>query len=115
MQKLFTIRPWKACTITVFRTGTDHRGAANVEVVVLDEGKQVFGPDTEGMRLTGSLSPFWSDDGDDAKRYALTFAGMKPGDTEADFFDDYTPAQLLWAKDHGDDLTMIAYDRYGED
>lgn len=114
-EKLFTIRPRKGTTITLFQTGFDSRGAASVEVVVRDNGREVFGPGTDGMRLTGALSPLFSTDGIDAKRYALSYASIRPGDTDKDFFDPYTPAQLAWVEANGEELSMLTFARYGDD
>jgi hypothetical protein len=38
---------------------------------------------------------------------------MRPGDTDAEFFADYTDDQLAWAEAHADSLQMVAFDRYG--
>ena len=113
--KLFTLRPWRGVGITLYATGTDARGATTVEVVVRERGFTVFGPGRKGMRLTGALSPFVSDDGPEARAYALSYAGTKPGDTDADFFDAYTKGQREWVEDNGERLAMLRFDRYGDD
>lgn len=56
-----------------------------------------------------------TDDGDDAMRAAITAVAMKPGDTDAEFFADYTPEALAFVTEHGENMAMVAYDRYGED
>ena len=39
---------------------------------------------------------------------------MKPGDTDSEFFEDYTPAQIDFVTQYGEEICMIAYDRHGE-
>ncbi len=53
-------------------------------------------------------------DSDDAKALVLSLFAMKPGDTDADYFDGYTPEQLAFATRYGEDLSMAAMDRFGE-
>ena len=113
-ERLFSIRPLKGISIEMFEIGTDNRGAARVEVVVRDSGRMVFGPDAPGMRLIGALSPMHSSDGADARAFALDYAAMRPGDTDDDFFSEYTPEQLAWVERHADALSMAKYDRYGD-
>ncbi len=35
-----------------------------------------------------------------------------PGDTDAEFFEGYTPEQLEWVTTHGEELDCIKHDRY---
>ncbi len=37
---------------------------------------------------------------------------MKPGDTDSDYFANYTSAQLAFASTYGDELSMTAEERY---
>ena len=53
-------------------------------------------------------------DGDDAKELVLSLLSMKPGDTDADYFARYTPEQLEFAESHGEELSFIKVERYGE-
>lgn len=53
-------------------------------------------------------------DSDDAKELALSLLAMKPGDTDEDYFASYTEDQLRFASSYGDELRMVALDRYGE-
>lgn len=54
-------------------------------------------------------------DSDAAKSLVLSLVAMKPGDTDADYFEGYSDAQKRWAQAFGDEITMVRYDRYGED
>lgn len=113
--RLFSIHPWKGVTITMYGTGRDYRGATTVEVVVRDNGRTIFGPGVLGMRMTGALSPLHSDDGIDAKRFALAYAAMQPEDASPDFEEAYTPDQRAWAEANGERLSLVAFHRYGDD
>jgi hypothetical protein len=52
-------------------------------------------------------------DGQRAKELVLSLLAMKPGDTDDDFFAGWTEAQLDFASRYGEELGMIAEDRYG--
>ncbi len=54
-------------------------------------------------------------DGDYAKAAVLSLFALKPGDTDSDFFADYSEAQLSFVECHGEEIAMIQFDRYGED
>lgn len=54
-------------------------------------------------------------DGESAKALALSLFALKPGDTDREFFDDYTPEQLEFAGRFGEEISMIQLDRFGED
>lgn len=41
---------------------------------------------------------------------AVFFMSLQPGDTDDEFFEDYTPEQLAFVKEHGEDLSLIAFD-----
>ena len=43
-------------------------------------------------------SPMHADDSDETLRAILGFLTLRPGDTDRDYFDDYTPEQLAWAE-----------------
>lgn len=47
-------------------------------------------------------------DSDDSVRGLIGFLTLKPGDTDDDYFKDYTPEQLAWAKSEGECLSMWA-------
>ena len=53
-------------------------------------------------------------DGDYAKEAVLSCLALRPGDTDADFFAEYTPAQLDFVSTYGEELSMVVSDRYGE-
>ena len=53
-------------------------------------------------------------DGDDAKELVCSLLGMKPGDTDSEYFEHYTPEQLAFAEQYGETVDMYAMDRFGE-
>jgi hypothetical protein len=53
-------------------------------------------------------------DGKDAKRAAVSSFSLKPGDTDREFFDAYTPEQLAFVEQFGEEIGLFVYDRYGE-
>lgn len=53
-------------------------------------------------------------DGDDAKELVCSLLGMKPGDTDSEYFENYTPEQLAFAEQYGETVDCYAMDRFGE-
>lgn len=54
-------------------------------------------------------------DSDDAVRSLMGFLTLKPGDTDAEYFENYTPAQKSFARDHAESVQMAVIDKFGED
>ena len=74
---------------------TDRRGQSFIAYrfgVVGDEAPLFEGTDFAG-------SPMHADDSDACVATLLTFLTLRPGDTDRDYFDDYTPDQLDWTHD----------------
>lgn len=57
------------------------------------------------------MSQWTSTDGPEARALTLSLFGMKPWDTDADYFDGYTTEQLEWARSNGEYLSMLATER----
>jgi len=52
-------------------------------------------------------SPFYEDRLSAASaRELIGFLCLRPGDTDDEFFEKYTPEQLAWAKQHGENYSM---------
>lgn len=62
-----------------------------------------------------AVNRWTSIDSDAAKALVLSLLAMKPGDTDRDYFVGYTPEQLEWASEHGEELTLEQWRRFGED
>lgn len=54
------------------------------------------------------VSPMHSIDSDDALRGLLGFLTLRPGDTDADYFAEYTPRQLSFAEGDAEYLSLYA-------
>lgn len=69
---------------------------------LLHGGKPIF--DGEDF----SPSPMHEVDSDEAVAHLLSFLSLQPGDTDDEYFENYIPEQLEWAKAHGEELSWIA-------
>ena len=54
-------------------------------------------------------SPMHADDSDATLRGLLGFLTLRPGDTDAEYFDDYNPAQLAFAASDACELLAFIY------
>ena len=71
----------------------------------LSDNKSIF----EGEDF--SPSPQHSVDGIEAVCGLLGFLTLKPGDTDQEYFDDYTPEQLEWCQGNdAEEIGLIVYD-----
>jgi len=55
-------------------------------------------------------SPLHAIDSDDCVFSLLSFLSLCPGDTDAEYFDAYTPSQIKWRDEHAGDLAMLVYE-----
>jgi len=64
-----------------------------------------------------SFSPscMYADDSDQCVAALLGFLTLRPGDTDADYFADYTPEQMTFCGQHAETLSCEAVTRFGED
>src|SRR5262245_54254991 len=87
--RVFELRTWD--------TGrTDWRGQTRIGYLfgVRGESSPIF----EGTDFAGS--PMHADDSDLTLASLLCFLTLRRGDTDAGYFDDYTPEQLDWTEDY---------------
>lgn len=97
-------RPYRSgpiFTLTLWYQGTDTIG------YTLSQGKTVI---FEGADFCPS--PMHSVDGDDAVNSLMTFLTLRNGDTEAEYFDKYTPAQLEFSEQHAEALSACVDARF---
>lgn len=80
----------------------DWRGQSKLAYRFTDGGKVIF----EGDDFAGS--PMHADDSDETVAALLSFLSLLPGDTDPDYFDRYSPAQLDWARANGEELGLLA-------
>ena len=59
-------------------------------------------------------SPLHSVDGDETVKALMTFLTLRPGDTDQEYFDNYTPEQLDYCSQHAESLSCEIYSRFGE-
>lgn len=88
-----------------FRDGDTHTG---IDAEMSHGGAVVFprGSTWCGMPAGSTI------DGNEAKELVASLFAMKPGDTDEEYFANYTPEQLAWAETFGEELSMLAQDRY---
>lgn len=55
-------------------------------------------------------SPLHAIDSDATLASLLGFLSLKPGDTDSEYFMDYTPVQLAWCRRRGEELGILAYE-----
>lgn len=55
-------------------------------------------------------SPLHADDSRETIACALSFCALRPGDTDREYFEDYTPLQMEFARRFGEELSLIAYE-----
>jgi hypothetical protein len=101
------IRTWESDTfrLDLYATErTDWRGQTVLAYEFYDQGELIF----KGEDFAGS--PMHADDSDESVAALLSFLSLRPGDTDAEYLESYTPAQMAWCEDRGEELSMHAYD-----
>jgi hypothetical protein len=83
-------------------------GHQRLNIIVRQNGREVF-PD--GWLYVGIPAGHCTDSAY-AKEAAASCVAMRPGDTDAEYFAEYTPDQLAWAQANGEELSMLVSDRY---
>lgn len=58
----------------------------------------------EGRDFSGS--PLHADDSDETVKALVTFLTLKPGDTDAEYFEFYTPTQMAFAQGPAEELSL---------
>ena len=86
-------------------------GHTYVDLHVRMKGEDVF---PRGSLWVG-IPSHASIDGKYAQEAALSCVCMKPGDTDADYFKDYTDAQREFAESLGEEMYMYKLHRFGEE
>lgn len=111
---LFTLRPRKGLTVKAYELFHKHTNTHMYFTIEVKENGRVLFP--KGQQYAG-VSVFAGDsiDGKAAKSLALALLAMKPGDTDSEYFDSYSEDQLDWARENGEEIELIRYNRFGED
>lgn len=85
-----------------------------------EHGKSVLGYRLNMGRTTlftgedFGCSPCHAIDSDDTVRALMSFLTLRPGDTDREYFDGYTAAQLEYCSQHAEALACAVSDRFGE-
>jgi hypothetical protein len=77
-------------------------------------GYAFYEPGNEDPLFIGEdcgVSPMHTVDSDEALRALLGFLTLKPGDTDQEYFDAYTPRQLAWCKSKAEELQEWGFEQ----
>jgi hypothetical protein len=115
--RLAPYRPGQGPTfyLTTYDTGrTDDRGCTR-QAYTLTQHEPGKAPIVlfDGEDFCGS--PLHADDSDQTIAALLGFLTLRPGDTDQEYFDRYTPDQIRFCEDHAETLACEAISRFGED
>ncbi len=102
------IRTWRnsGFTLRLYDTGLRHHRGTTLLGYELKDGRKVI---FHGSDF--SASPMHSDDSDETVCGLLGFLSLRPGDTDREYFEQYTKEQLRWCESSRcDDLNMIQID-----
>lgn len=90
---------------TYATTGRDSRGQTTIGYRFHGrDGKVIFaGEDFHG-------SPMHADDSDATLRALLGFLTLRPGDTDREYFEGYTPEQMAFARGDAERLSMWSFE-----
>jgi len=61
-----------------------------------------------------ACSPMYAIDSDRCIAALLSFLTLRPGDTDREYFDNYTPEQMTFATEHAESLGAEVSARFGE-
>ena len=86
--------------------GWDSAGRIKLTVEVRHGGKVIF------PRGFLTCAVHGTSDGIAARELVCSLVGMRPGDTDEDYFAGYSADQLAWAKAYGEHVSMIREGRY---
>lgn len=90
-------------TLKLYYRGTEKLGYE------LFEGREIIFSGTEYRP-----SPLHAIDSDESVAGLMEFLTLRPGDTDAEYFDEYTKRQLVFAATHGEILGAEVMNRFGE-
>lgn len=99
------MREWEDAGFKLVMWGTDRtdsRGQTVIAYEFFHDGKLVF----QGEDFCGS--PMHADDADETVAALLSFLALRPGDTDEEYFEKYTPEQMEFAETHGEYLGILA-------
>lgn len=100
----------KACQIYALDANhTDFQsGHMRIDVEVWHDGACVFPRGATYCAVPRGTSI----DGVDARELVLSLVAIKPGDTDDEYFSQYTPAQLAFAEAYGEEIGIVREIRF---
>ena len=100
-------------TLKLYDTGTtDHYGKNKLAYLLTMNNKGDKVKLFEGSDYC--CSPCYAIDSDESVAGLMAFLTLRPGDTDSDYFKDYTSMQLGYCNEHADALSCEVMDRFGE-
>lgn len=81
-------------------------------------GYAFYAPRSDGPLFSGEdfhCSPCYAVDSDKTLRSLLCFLTLKPGDTDPDYFDEYTAEQMAFAQGEAEEIGFWALDDVDEE
>lgn len=111
-------RPYRVGVGPTFRLqmwdarSTDNRGVTTIRyrLTMTEGGKRTVLFDAADYHG----SPSHADDSDANVAGLMGFLTLRPGDTDQEYFDSYTPEQLAYAGSHAESLSFECMSRFGE-
>lgn len=86
--------------------GWDSEGRSRLTCEVRHGGEVIFPRGQLHCALHGTS------DGTKARDLVLSLVGMRPGDTDEEYFSDYTDRQREWATEYGEEINLERERRY---
>lgn len=83
---------------------TDAHGKSRLAYRLRDGARTIFESDDFHAGISIAI------DAPEAFASIAGFLALQPGDTDEDYFANYTPAQLEWAEERGEELSLYVYD-----
>ncbi len=93
--------------LTVWDTG---KSCLGYELVMVTDGAPV-------VLFTGEdfgCSPLYAIDSDETMGAIMGFLTLRPGDTDSEYFANYTPEQLEYCSQHAEALSCEVFSRWGD-
>lgn len=106
MGPVFRLTLWDAC-----RRRPDGKDALGYRLTMAEPGARSI------VLFTGEdfgNSPLHAIDSDETVAALMSFLTLRPGDTDREYFRDYTPAQLNYCSEHAEALALEVLARFGE-
>lgn len=110
VEKLRTVRfsPYLKGKGPIFTLNTWSIGGNTIQYQLTMNGLTLF----KGKDF--NCSPLHAIDSDDCVKDLMSFLTLRPGDTDKEYFDNYSDAQLDYCSQHAEALSCEVYNRFGE-